>query len=40
MLMFVSHYHGTFSLSEVQAASEGTAAFAVANGDFDYTYYK
>lgn len=38
MLMFVSYFHGTYSLEEVQAASIGTAAYAVANGDYDYTY--
>ena len=38
MLMFVSYFHGTYSLAEVQAASIGTTAYAVGSGDYDYTY--
>ncbi len=38
MLMFVSYFHGTYSLEEVQAASIGTTAYAVATRDYDYTY--
>ena len=38
MLMFVSHYYGTFSAAEVEIAVIGSPAWHVGNGDYDYTY--
>ena len=38
MLMFVSHYYGTFSAVQVETAEIGSAAWHVGNGEYDYTY--